>query len=62
KDRGILLGSGFIAGEGLAMVVVAVYAYITKTTPAGFGLDLGGFASLAAFILLAGFLVYKTRK
>ena len=62
KDKGILLGSGFIAGEGLAMVVVAAYAYITKSKPAGFGLDLGGFAALAAFILLAGFLVYKTKK
>ena len=62
KDKGILLGSGFIAGEGLAMVVVAAYAYITKSKPAGFGLDLGGFAALAAFILLAGFLVYRTRK
>ena len=62
KEKGILLGSGFIAGEGLAMVVVAGYAYITKSKPQGFGLDLGGFAALAAFILLAGFLVYKTRK
>jgi len=62
KEKGILLGSGFIAGEGLAMVVVAGYAYITKSKPAGFGLDLGDFAALAAFILLAGFLVYKTRK
>jgi uncharacterized oligopeptide transporter (OPT) family protein len=62
KEKGILLGSGFIAGEGLAMVVVAAYAYITKSKPAGFGLDLGGFVALAAFILLAGFLVYKTKK
>jgi len=62
KDKGILLGSGFIAGEGLAMVVVAAYAYITKSKPAGFGLDLGGFVALAAFILLSGFLVYRTKK
>jgi len=62
KNRGILLSSGFIAGEGLAMVVVAAYAYKKKMIPPGFGLDLGGFAALAAFILLAGFLVYKTRK
>lgn len=62
KEKGILLSSGFIAGEGLAMVVVAAYAYKKKIIPPGFGLDLGGFASLAAFILLAGFLVYKTRK
>ncbi len=62
KEKGILLSSGFIAGEGLAMVVVAAYAYKKKIIPPGFGLDLGGFAALAAFILLAGFLVYKTRK
>ncbi len=62
KEKGILLGSGFIAGEGLAMVVVAAYAYITKAKPEGFGVHLGDFAALAAFALLAGFLIFRTRK
>jgi len=61
RDKGVLLGSGFIAGEGLAMVVVAAYAYITKAQPQGFGIHLGDYAALAAFILLAGFLIYRTR-
>jgi len=33
KDQGILLGSGFIAGEGLMGVVVAVIAVIISRTP-----------------------------
>jgi putative OPT family oligopeptide transporter len=33
KDQGILLGSGFIAGEGLMGVVIAAIAVITTKTP-----------------------------
>ncbi|UCE19023.1 MAG: oligopeptide transporter, OPT family [Gemmatimonadota bacterium] len=33
KDQGILLGSGFIAGEGLMGVVIAVLAVIMSKTP-----------------------------
>lgn len=33
KDQGILLGSGFIAGEGLMGVVIAVIAVIISKTP-----------------------------
>lgn len=62
RDKGILLGSGFIAGEGLAMVLIAAYAYIKKAKPPGFGVNLGDFAALGAFILLAVFLIFKTRK
>ena len=61
RNKGVLLGSGFIAGEGLAMVVVAAYAYITKAKPEGFGINLGDFAALAAFALLAGFLIFRTK-
>ncbi|MGD8539055.1 MAG: oligopeptide transporter, OPT family [Candidatus Aminicenantes bacterium] len=66
KEKGVLLSSGFIAGEGIAMVLVAIYAYITKKKPAGIGLvwpgSLGDFVCLAAFIGLAIFLIYKTKK
>jgi len=66
SEKGILLGSGLIAGEGIAMVLVATYAYISKKLPRGIGLvwpgDMGEFVALAAFILLAGYLVLKSSK
>jgi putative OPT family oligopeptide transporter len=66
KEKGILLSSGFIAGEGIAMVLVAIYAYISKKKPEGIGLvwpgNLGDFICLAAFIGLVVYLIYKTKK
>jgi hypothetical protein len=65
-EKGILLGSGFIAGEGIAMVIVALIAFIIKAKPRGIGLvwpgHMGDFAALAAFILLVGFLYLRVRK
>ena len=65
-EKGILLGSGFIAGEGIAMVGVAIYAFIKKAKPEGIGLIwpgyLGDFIALAAFFGLVAFIIYKTRK
>ncbi|MFQ6082423.1 MAG: OPT family oligopeptide transporter [Candidatus Aminicenantia bacterium] len=66
KERGILLGSGLIAGEGIVGVLIALYAFIAKAKPAGIGLvwpgDIGQLIALAAFILLAGYLVRKTSR
>ncbi|MGB6866901.1 MAG: OPT/YSL family transporter, partial [Candidatus Aminicenantaceae bacterium] len=66
KEKGVLLSSGFIAGEGIAMVLVAIYAYITKKKPMGIGLvwpgNVGDFICLAAFIGLVIYLIYKTKK
>jgi putative OPT family oligopeptide transporter len=66
KEKGVLLSSGFIAGEGIAMVLVAIYAYVTKKKPAGIGLvwpgNLGDFICLAAFIGLVIYLIYKTKE
>ncbi len=66
KEKGVLLSSGLIAGEGIAMVLVAIYAYITKKKPEGIGLiwpgSVGDFVCLAAFIGLVIFLIYKTKK
>ncbi|TET71955.1 MAG: oligopeptide transporter, OPT family, partial [Candidatus Aminicenantes bacterium] len=54
KEKGVLLSSGFIAGEGILMVFVAIYAYFAKGTPKGIGLvwpgNVGDFVALAAFI------------
>lgn len=66
NEKGILLGSGFIAGEGITMVLVAIYAYITKAKPKGIGLvwpgNLGEFVALGAFLGLATYFIIKTKK
>jgi putative OPT family oligopeptide transporter len=66
KEKGVLLGSGFIAGEGILMVFVAVYAYFAKAKPKGIGLvwpgSLGDFVALAAFIGLVAYLVVQSSR
>jgi len=62
KEKGILLGSGFIAGEGITMVGVALYAYISSKKPTGIGIDLGDFTALGAFLALAVYLYWKSSK
>ncbi len=66
SETGILLGSGFIAGEGITMVAVAAYAFISKAKPKGLGIiypgNLDQFIALAIFIALAAFLYMKSRK
>jgi putative OPT family oligopeptide transporter len=65
-EPGILLGSGFIAGEGIAMVGVAGYAFFKKAQPEGIGLvwpgNLSYFISLGAFLGMVAFIFYKSRK
>jgi putative OPT family oligopeptide transporter len=65
KEKGILLGSGFIAGEGIAMVCVAIYAFIAQKKPQGIGLLWPPYAewiALAAFLVLVLYLIKKTSK
>ena len=66
SETGVLLGSGFIAGEGITMVAVAAYAFITKAKPKGLGIiypgNLDQFIALAIFLALAAFLYMKSRK
>ena len=56
-ERGTLLGSGFVAGEGLVGVAIAGVAFSLGRVPAGIGSAWAGAAaqwiSLAAFLLLA---------
>jgi putative OPT family oligopeptide transporter len=65
-EKGVLLGSGFIAGEGIAMVGVAAYAFFKKAQPEGIGLvwpgHVGDFVALGAFLCMVAFIFYKTRK
>lgn len=63
KDQGILLSSGFIAGEGLMGVVIAIIAVIITQTPKLFQIQypkawLGQMASAVIFILL-GLYLYR---
>ena len=64
SERGILLGSGFIAGEGIGGVLLAAYAFILTKKPGGIGLewpgDIGSFVSLGAFALLVAFLYMRS--
>jgi putative OPT family oligopeptide transporter len=61
KERGILLGSGLIAGEGIMGVGVALYAFVAGSKPGGVGLDLGDAASIIGFLCLIAYLIHKTR-
>ncbi|MBN1559102.1 oligopeptide transporter, OPT family [candidate division KSB1 bacterium] len=63
KERGILLGSGLIAGEGIIGVLVAAYAFFSGKPE---GLDIkwpgigGEIISLLIFVLLGVFLISRS--
>ncbi len=67
RERGILLGSGFVGGEGLLGVAIAAAAIMLGRRPDGIGTDwLGspamvGLAGLGAFLLLASWFFRQTR-
>ncbi len=67
RDRGVLLGSGFVGGEGLLGVAIAGAAFIQGTRPAGFGTGwlgpdwLVAAASFIAFLLFAAWFVKRVR-
>jgi putative OPT family oligopeptide transporter len=70
KDQGILLGSGFIAGEGLMGVVIAVFAVVMSKAPKFFEIHypaywMGEVVSAIAFAVLGWYLfsvAAKSRK
>jgi putative OPT family oligopeptide transporter len=66
SEKGILLSSGFIAGEGIAGVLIALYAFVVKAKPKGLEIhypgELGQFIALAVFIGLGAYLYNKSRK
>jgi len=65
-DRGVLMGSGLIAGEGLTGVAIALWAFLAGSKPAGFGLSypahVGEVVSLLAFSVLGYLLVWASRR
>ena len=63
RERGVLLGNGFVGGEGLLGVAIAGVAFLSGKKPDGFGTDWLGphwlveTAGLLAFgFLIAGFI------
>jgi putative OPT family oligopeptide transporter len=52
SDPARLLGAGFIAGEGLIGVLIAILAFLSGAKPKGIGLDLGPVVSLLVFTSL----------
>ena len=67
RDRGVLLGSGFVGGEGLLGVAIAGIAFFQGARPAGFGTAWLGpdwlvtVASFLAFLLFATWFVKRVR-
>jgi putative OPT family oligopeptide transporter len=67
RERGILLGSGFVGGEGLLGVGIAGAAFVLGRRPLGIGTDwLGGegvamLAGLAAFAAFAAWFFLQVR-
>jgi len=67
KDQGVLLGSGFIAGEGLMGVVIAVIAVVISARPKFFEITypqlwMGEIVSAVMFAGLIYFLYYTAAK
>ena len=67
RDRGVLLGSGFVGGEGLLGVAIAGVAFVQGARPAGFGTDwlgpdwLVNTVSFAVFIAFAAWFVRRVK-
>ena len=67
RDRGVLLGSGFVGGEGLIGVAIAGAAFIMGAKPQGLGTGWLGpdwvvtLVSFAVFALFAAWFVRKVR-
>ncbi len=67
RDKGVLLSSGFVGGEGLLGVGIAGAAFIQGTRPAGFGIDwlgpdwLANLVSFGVFMLFAAWFVRRVR-
>ncbi len=64
RERGVLLGSGFVGGEGLLGVGIAAVAFIQSSRPAGIGTDWLGSNLLAMLVgsaMFALFIAWFTR-
>ena len=59
RERGVLLGSGFVGGEGLLGVGIAAVAFVQNSKPDGIGTDWLGpeWLAEAVGLLVFGFLL-----
>jgi putative OPT family oligopeptide transporter len=55
RERGVLLGSGFVGGEGLLGVGIAAAAFIQQQKPEGIGTEWAGSDWMAMIVGLVGF-------
>ncbi|HEX6260135.1 MAG TPA: hypothetical protein VFZ51_05740, partial [Woeseiaceae bacterium] len=55
RERGILLGSGFVGGEGLLGVGIAAVAFIQNGKPEGIGTEWLGTPEIATLVGLVAF-------
>lgn len=68
RERGVLLGSGFVGGEGLLGVGIAAVAFMQNRKPDGIGTGWLGqpwvaeLAGLAAFAVLVAYFVHLVRR
>ncbi|MDH3789704.1 MAG: oligopeptide transporter, OPT family [Xanthomonadales bacterium] len=65
RDRGVLLGSGFVGGEGLLGVAIAGAAFIQGARPAGFGTGWLGpdwLVSTVSFLVFLGFAAWFVKR
>jgi hypothetical protein len=68
RDKGVLLGSGFVGGEGLLGVAIAAVAFVQGTRPQGFGTGwlgpdwLANVAGFVFFLLFATWFVRRIKK
>jgi len=65
RERGVLLGSGLVGGEGLMGVGIAAWAFFQGAPPeglAGWSGSLAPFISLASFLLLIGYFMKRARR
>jgi putative OPT family oligopeptide transporter len=60
RDRGVLLGSGFVGGEGLLGVAIAGVAFVQGARPAGIGTGWLGPDWLITSVSFAAFLLFVT--
>jgi len=65
-NKGVLLGSGLIAGEGIMGVLIATYAFFVGAKPEGFTFGLHGISgelvSFGVFLLLSFYIFAISRK
>jgi putative OPT family oligopeptide transporter len=65
RERGVLFGSGLVAGDGLLGVGIAFYALVVGKTPPGVGTAwLGPFAEVFSLLTFAGlvFLIWRATR